>query len=95
MRDVIWSLIILMLIASVSVTTVGYKKLQALNAAQRIEIAQLNLDKAELEGVLLGPHLVEALINDTGAVLVRIDGNDAFIYEFPRLCRNPGTNGNL
>ena len=69
--------------------------LMKLRDAKDLEIAGLHLKIAEMEGVIVGPQLVEAAINDKGDVMVRINENDAFIYGFPGLCRNPGYNGNL
>lgn len=93
-RVITWSLLFLLcgmtyLITELSDTHVNVTEMKD------TEIALLNLKIAELEGVLIGPHLVESLVKKNGDVLVRVDGNDTFIYAFPRLCRNPGYSGNL
>lgn len=77
--------------------TLGYvnNHLLKLSKEKDLEIAGLHLRLAESEGKRLGPHLVEAMVSKEGEVLVRIDGNNAFIYGFPGLCFKPGYNGNL
>lgn len=77
--------------------TLGYTNNALLKqvAEKNTEIAELNLKQATMEAIIVGPRKVEGMVNDKGVVLIRVDGNNNYIYEFPRLCRTPGLNGNL